>query len=117
MKFAKRIKALAVFERPPSQSQAPTKKYDQLPNQTPQPQSGALLVSLAHDIIHEWSPTNKLLNNCVHALNGNIRNNGFKICQWNCGNAYLENKLVEIEAAIACHKPKIMCISESNPRL
>ena len=60
--------------------------------------------------------TQKQQNKMVHALEGNIRKKGYKLCQWNCGSAFLENKMPEVEAAVARFEPTIFCLSESNLR-
>ena len=55
-------------------------------------------------------------NKLVHMLNGNKSSKGYKLSQWNYGRAYLENKMTEIKAAVACIMPSLFCISESNLR-
>ena len=60
--------------------------------------------------------THKQHNKLVHALNGNRRSKGLKFAHWNLGSAFLQNKLCEIEAAVAHIKPSILGISESNLR-
>ena len=49
-------------------------------------------------------------------LEGNKNSKGYKLSQWNCGSAFLENKMPELEAAVARVKPTIFCVSESNVR-
>ena len=60
--------------------------------------------------------SHKQQNKLVHMSEGNINAKGYKLCQWNCGSAYLENKMTEVEAAVARIKPTVLCISESNLR-
>ena len=55
-------------------------------------------------------------NKLVHILNGNRNTKGYNLSQWNCESAYLENKITEIEAAVARVKPTIFFVSESNLR-
>ena len=60
--------------------------------------------------------SHKQQNKLVHITNGNRNCKGYKLSQWNCGSAFLENKMVEIEAAVARIKPTVFCVSESNLR-
>ena len=60
--------------------------------------------------------SHKLQNKLVHMLEGNRNSKGYKISQWNCGSAYLENKMPELEAMISRIKPTFFCVSESNLR-
>jgi hypothetical protein len=60
--------------------------------------------------------SHKQQNKLVHILQGNRNSKGYKLCQWNCGSAYLENKMAEIEVAVSRTKPAVFCISESNLR-
>ena len=60
--------------------------------------------------------SHKQQNKLVQILNGNRNCKGYKLSQWNCGSAYLENKMSEIEAAVARTKPTVFCVSESNLR-
>ena len=46
--------------------------------------------------------------------NGNRTNRGMKLSHWNAGNAFLENKVINIENVIADHHPHLIGISEAN---
>ena len=46
--------------------------------------------------------------------NGNRTNRGIKLSHWNAGNAFLENKVINIENVIADHHPHLIGISEAN---
>ena len=65
------------------------------------------------NIIHM---SHKKRNKLVHMLEGNRNSKGYKLTQWNCGSAFLENKMPEVEAAVAKFKPTVFCVSESNLR-
>ena len=60
--------------------------------------------------------SHKNQNKLVHMLEGNKNRKGYKLSQWNCGSAFLENKMPELEAAVARVKPTIFCVSKSNLR-
>ena len=45
---------------------------------------------------------------------GNRANRGVKLTHWNAGNAYLENKVNDIEKLVADHHPHLLGISEAN---
>ena len=60
--------------------------------------------------------SHKNQNKLMHILEGNKNSKGYKLSQWNCGSAFLENKMPELEAAVARVKPTIFCVSESNLR-
>ena len=60
--------------------------------------------------------SHKIQNKLVHMLEGNKNSRGYKLSQWNCGSVFLENKMPELEAAVARIKPTIFCVSESNLR-
>ena len=45
---------------------------------------------------------------------GNRSNRGIKLSHWNAGNAYLENKTIQIENLISDHHPHLLGISEAN---
>ena len=60
--------------------------------------------------------SHKQQNKLVHIQEGNKNIKGYKLSQWNCGSAYLENKMAEVEAAVARVKPTVFCVSESNLR-
>ena len=53
----------------------------------------------------------------MHIQEGNKNQKGYKLSQWNCGSAYLENKMTELGAAVARIKPTVFCVSESNLRV
>ena len=60
--------------------------------------------------------SHKQQNKLVHMLNGNKSSKGYKLSQWNYGRGDLENKMTEIEAAVARIRPSLFCVSESNLR-
>ena len=76
--------------------------------------SNLLLATYVHS--NKSHLSHKQQNKLVHVLNGNRSSKGYKLSQWNCGSAYLENKMTEIEAAVARIKPSVFCVSESNLR-
>ena len=45
---------------------------------------------------------------------GNKRNSGIKLCHWNKGSAYLENKKDELETIIGGYQPHVFGVSEAN---
>ena len=61
--------------------------------------------------------SHKQQNKLMHIQEGNKNQKGYKLSQWNCGSAYLENKMTEVEAAVARIKPTVFCVSESNLRV
>ena len=74
------------------------------------------LLKLYESVIYKVYPSHKIQNKRVHMLEGNKNSKGYKLSQWNCGSAFLENKMPELEAAVARIKPTIFCVSESNLR-
>ena len=59
-----------------------------------------------------WSYSNAG-NKLVHALNGNIRNKGYKYLSWNCAKGFLSgHKLEDVKTTINRHKPELIGISE-----
>ena len=47
-------------------------------------------------------------------VNGNKKNQGIKIAQWNKGNAFLQSKMAKIESLVSGLHPHILGISEAN---
>ena len=62
-----------------------------------------------------WKP---LSNHTAHMCYGNRGKAGkaLVLAGWNAGNAYLENKLNEIENVIETVKPHVLVVSEGNLR-
>ena len=62
-----------------------------------------------------WKPLSNLTAHITYGNRGQA-GKGMKLAAWNAGNAYLENKLNEIEKVIESVKPHVLIISEGNLR-
>ena len=62
-----------------------------------------------------WQYTSsKQRNQAIRALNGNRESRGIRLAHWNAGSAHLQNKMTQLELAVADHHPHILGVSEAN---
>ena len=69
---------------------------------------------LKQPVIESHSVSSRKRNKLAHILYGNRGSKGLRFSHWNLGSAQLQNKMCEIETAIARVKPAVFGISEAN---
>ena len=76
--------------------------------------NSSISTSSSQALKSKFWPSHKMQNKLVHIRTGNRSSKGIRLSHWNLGSSHLQNKMCEIEAAVARVKPSVLGISESN---